>query len=165
MKTRPATIITTITTLGTLIGCLSLPNLIEIYCIKRGFINLLMDKVDIPFWCLLLLIFLLLVASALAIGQSLTRQNSKNNKSTPQQDEQIIKDYMLRIKGILGNGCSYSENQIIQKLKLHIFNERQYTNFQRAISRLVEEGLISSGNTKGTYRLTTFNDPIYQRQD
>ena len=102
----------------------------------------------------------MLVVLAIAVGQWLSKRTSKKEifNSAPdilvtQRDEQLIKDYMLRIKGVLGNRRSYSEGQISQKLKLPEFNEQHYKNFQRAIGRLVEEGVISAGKFGGTYQL------------
>lgn len=159
MKTR-SSIIVAISVLSTLLGCMSLPGLVVTYWVEGDILSLLKDKAAIPVWYLLFLIFLLLLVSAIAIGLWLTGRIPKkeifkcdSNISVPQRDEQLIKDYMLRIKGVLGNRCSYSESQISQKLKLPEFNEQHYKNFQRAVGRLVEEGAISAGKSNGTYQL------------
>lgn len=157
---RPAVIKIAISAFSTLIGCVSLPALVVAYWVEGDILSLLKGKATIPVWYLLVLIFLLLFISAIAIGLWLTRPNPKKDIfspapdiSDPQRDEQLIRDYMLRIKGILANGSSYKDSQISQKLKLNEFNERHYKNFQQAIGRLVEEGIISSGKSNGTYQL------------
>jgi len=146
METR-IDIIIAISALSTLIGCVSLPGIIDAYFIDGDLISLLKDDISIPFWFFVLLTFTLLALLAIVIGQGLTGWN-------PKLDEKSIKEYMERIIAILANGSSYTGCRIRQELGLNKFNEQQYENFQLAIGRLVEEGLISVGNAKGTYRLS-----------
>lgn len=159
MKTR-STIREAISVLSTLLGCVSLPSLVVAYWVNGDIFSLLKEKATIPVWYLLFLMLLLLAVFAIAVGQWLTQRTPKKERfnSTPdisvtQQDEQLIKDYMLRIKGVLGNKSSYSMSQISHKLKLPEFNEQCHKNLQRAIGRLVEEGVISAGKSGGTYQL------------
>ncbi len=159
VKMRRA-IIVAISALSTLFGCVSLPCLVVAYYVDGDILSLLRGKCAIPAWYLLLLMFLLLLVMAIAIGLWLTRGVSKkeafncaSDVSDPQLDQQLIRDYMLRVKGILGNGCSYSESQIRRRLKLPEFKEQHYICLQQAIGRLVDEGTLVPSKLSGRYQL------------
>jgi len=145
---------------GTLVTIAGLPGLVVAYWVQGNIFSILQENITFPAWLFLLLIAYILLASVMVI-ELIIKEGTQGDKLISaaktdldcKENEELIEDYKLRIKGMLGSGCTYSQSQLYSKLKLPPFSERHYKCFQQAIGKLIDNRELIPSKHKSKYKL------------